>query len=130
MKINPQIVSATITVVALLGGDLTIRSVTAQSKSDSAKTVSAKEFRLVNDSGTARIIMSVNKDRPSISFFGGDGKTPRAVIALTAKDEPVVVLLAKDGKRPAYTIDIDDDFNSQARVRILNADGKSVWTAP
>ena len=130
LKINPQSISATITILVLLGGDIAIRSVTAQSNSEPAKSLSAKEFRLVDDAGNSRMIMSVNKNRPSISLFAADGKTPRVVFALTGKDEPVVVLLAKDGKRPTYTIDVDDDFGSQTRVRILDGAGKSVWTAP
>ncbi len=130
LKTNPHFIPATITFLILLGGDIAIRSVTAQSKSEPAKLISAKEFRLVDDSGKPRMIMSVNKNRPSISLFAADGKTPRAVFALTGKDEPVVVLLAKDGKRTTYTIDVDDDFESQTRVRMLDGAGKSVWTAP
>jgi hypothetical protein len=97
MKANTQLLTVGLTVVTLLSGDLALRF--AQAKAGGAtKVVSAEEFHLVDSEGKVRARLGVLKDRPGLALYDKDGKTPRAILGLTAEGKGALMMMDAEGK--------------------------------
>src|SRR5713226_4157579 len=92
----------------ILAADLSARYVQAKPAAPPPRVLTAEEFRLVDSEGKLRGRLAVAQSRPGLAFYSSDGKTPRAIFAITASGDPILGLLDRDGKTPRATLDLTD----------------------
>jgi len=109
-------------------------------------TVTAKEFRLVNDAGETRAVLALEEDSPTLRFYDRQGRI-RASLLLT-EASPRLVLNDENGK-PGLSLGLSEQGSALAlgnagNVRILltvdangspellfrDSTGKTSWSAP
>ena len=136
MRRREVLLLVALTVVAgLVGGALSnrvfmARIATAQEAEQQRKVITAEEFRLVDEDGRARAVLTLgSKGNVSISFYDRYDES-RVELGLSPEGQPILKLLDQGSlefldKNGQIRVKVDVTYDGSPSLRLYDEDGRS-----